>query len=72
MQKQNSVISEENTSTQTFEALANSFHQFFTKQDYFKIGCSLVGHSNSFIKRYISLYFIALFSEKNKGIFIAK
>jgi hypothetical protein len=37
-----SVISEENTSTQTFEALANSFHQFFTKPDFFKIGCALV------------------------------
>ncbi len=37
-----SVISEENTSTQTFEALSNSFHQFFTKPDFFKIGCALV------------------------------
>lgn len=37
-----SVISEENTSTQTFEALASSFHQFFNKSDFFKIGCALV------------------------------
>jgi hypothetical protein len=37
-----SVLSEDNTSVQTFEAIANSFHQFFTKQDFFKIGCALV------------------------------
>lgn len=37
-----SVISEENTSTQTLEAIATSFHQFFNKPDFFKIGCALV------------------------------
>ena len=37
-----SVISEENTSSQTLEAIANSFHQFFNKQDFFKVGCALV------------------------------
>lgn len=36
------MISEENTSSQTFEAMANTFHQFFTKPDFFKIGCALV------------------------------
>ena len=37
-----SVLSEENTGSQTFEAIANTFHQFFTKQEFYKIGCALV------------------------------
>jgi hypothetical protein len=37
-----SVISEEHTTTQTFEAIASSFHQFFNKQEYFKIGNAIV------------------------------
>ncbi|CAF0905302.1 unnamed protein product [Brachionus calyciflorus] len=37
-----SVLSEDNTNTQTLEAIANSFHQFFAKQEFFKIGCALV------------------------------
>lgn len=37
-----SVLSEENTTSQTLEAIGNSFHQFFNKQEFFKIGCALV------------------------------
>lgn len=37
-----SIINEENTQSQMFEAIASSFHNFFNKQDFFKIGCALV------------------------------
>ncbi|KAL5006904.1 hypothetical protein ScPMuIL_015710 [Solemya velum] len=37
-----SVLSEDATQTQTFEALASSFHHYFTKQDHFKVGTALV------------------------------
>lgn len=40
--QKNSVLSEENTSTQTLETIANAFHQLFLKSDFFKIGCALV------------------------------
>ncbi|OWF50712.1 CCR4-NOT transcription complex subunit 11 [Mizuhopecten yessoensis] len=37
-----SVLSEDATQTQSFEALASSFHHYFTKQDHFKVGSALV------------------------------
>lgn len=36
------ILSEENTSSQNLEVLANNFHQFFGKSDFFKLGCALV------------------------------
>ncbi|XP_076471868.1 CCR4-NOT transcription complex subunit 11-like [Babylonia areolata] len=37
-----SVLSEEGTKTQTFEALASTFHGYFDKKDFFKVGSSIV------------------------------
>ncbi|XP_065940834.1 CCR4-NOT transcription complex subunit 11 isoform X3 [Magallana gigas] len=37
-----SVLSEDTTQTQSFESLATSFHHYFTKQDHFKVGSSIV------------------------------
>ncbi|KAK6183911.1 hypothetical protein SNE40_002335 [Patella caerulea] len=37
-----SVLSEDATQTQTFEALSTSFHHYFTKQDHFKVGSAIV------------------------------
>ena len=36
------VLSEEGTKTQTFETLASTFHGYFDKKDFFKIGSSIV------------------------------
>ncbi|XP_063238228.1 CCR4-NOT transcription complex subunit 11 [Bacillus rossius redtenbacheri] len=36
-----SVLSEENTETQSLEYLASQLHQCFTKQDHYKAGCAL-------------------------------
>jgi len=37
-----SVLSEDATQTQSFDALATSLHHYFNKQDYFKVGTALV------------------------------
>ncbi len=37
-----SVLSEDATQTQHFEALASTLHHYFNKQDYFKVGTALV------------------------------
>lgn len=36
------ILSEENTDTQTLEALCGQLHQNFTKQESYKVGCALI------------------------------
>ncbi|KAG8222067.1 hypothetical protein J437_LFUL000511 [Ladona fulva] len=36
------LLSEENTDSQTLESLASQLHQYFNKQDHFKVGCALI------------------------------
>ena len=37
-----SVLSEDKTATQTFEALASLLHHYFTKNDHFRVGMAMV------------------------------
>lgn len=37
-----SILSEKGIASQNFDGLANTFHQFFGKHDFFKIGCAIV------------------------------
>lgn len=37
-----SILYEKGIATQNFDGLSNTFHQFFAKQDFFKIGCAIV------------------------------
>ena len=37
-----SVLSEDATQTQSFEAIATSVHHYFQKQDHFKVGSAIV------------------------------
>lgn len=36
------ILGEENTESHTLEALSAQLHQYFSKQDYYKVGCAIV------------------------------
>ena len=62
-----SVLSEDATKTQTFDALALSLHHYFNKQDYFKVGTALVSTIVRIIKTCTVLrgYYIHLLIKQN-------